>query len=174
MDVLSIEEKEYLEMKKRIVIICWIITTVLAAASGAYLSIRCIRELIAKSENARGKSNELVRLYALWMDKISEGRTIRSFFDHNDYHSAAVYGMGKLGISLTKQLKQEHVVVDYGIDRRAEDIGEEMKIISPDEELPSTDVIIVAVVSDFDDIREMLQKKTEIPVISIETVLNGI
>ena len=79
--------------------------------------------------------------------------------------------MGYVGERLYEELSNSDITVEYLIDKNAGNINTDMKIFTPDEELPKVDAVIVTPVTFFDEIEEMLAGKIACSVISIEDIL---
>lgn len=106
-----------------------------------------------------------------WILHKQNGISLDKYFTGKGYHSIAIYGMGRLGILLYEELKNSDIEVVYGIDMDPYCTYPGLKIVQPEDEPERADVIVVTPVMAFDDIREMLAEKTEIPVLSIEEVV---
>lgn len=119
-------------------------------------------------------SDKHLRLFLLmnqWLQIKQQGKEISSFFSKNGYKNIAVYGMSYVGERLIDELKNSGINVTYTIDRRAERLKSAIPMYSVEDELPEADVIVVTAVFFFEDIKEQLEVKTDIPVISMEDVL---
>lgn len=90
------------------------------------------------------------------------------------FSKIAIYGIGDLGKCLVEELREEGIEIGYIIDKRASQIKEfdNIKVFNPDEELPSTDLIIVTAIFYFDEIAYELKKKVSCPIISLEEIVN--
>lgn len=107
-----------------------------------------------------------------WLELKSEGKSIESYFLEMNYHHIAIYGMAELANRISEELSDTPIVIDYGIDRDVScTIARIDEIYFPEDNLPETDVIVVTPYSSFDSIREMLEKKVNCPVISLEEVI---
>ena len=77
-------------------------------------------------------------------------------------------------ISSIKNYNMDHLyntILKYGIDKKADTIYAEFDVISPDEELEEVDAIVVTSITFFDEIEELLSKKVDCPIISLEDIL---
>ena len=83
------------------------------------------------------------------------------------YRTAVIYGMGGLGEWLKKLLGAAGVSVLCGIDRRYKEIQTDIPVISLEDEIPNSDLIIVSVYGEFDAISSLLRSRTKASVISI-------
>lgn len=107
-----------------------------------------------------------------WLELKSEGKNTASYFEEMGYHHIAIYGMAELANRLSEDLKDTSVVIDYGIDRDVScTIARIDAIYAPEDDLPKTDVIVVTPYSSFESIQEILKKKVDCPVISLEEVV---
>ena len=83
----------------------------------------------------------------------------------------AVYGYGILGRRLIRELEGSQIERKYYIDRNALKIQADIPVFMDTEDLPEVDVIIVTVVSQFCEIKSMLNKKVKYLVVNIEDLL---
>ena len=64
-----------------------------------------------------------------------------------------------------------NVEVVYGIDKKADSIYLDKKILTVEDELEEVDVIVVTAITFFDEIEKTLKNKVECPIISLEDIL---
>ena len=93
------------------------------------------------------------------------------YFKKNGYSNIAIYGLSYIGETLVRELEGSGIVVKYGIDRNADHITADFEMITPDEELDEVDVIVVTSISAFDEVKRVLEQKTDCHIISIEDIL---
>ena len=113
----------------------------------------------------------LVQLLGKWLAEKQRGKQLEDYFHQNGIKNIAIYGMGYVGERLYEELSNSDITVEYLIDKNAGNINTDMKIFTPDEELPKVDAVIVTPVTFFDEIEEMLAGKIACSVISIEDIL---
>lgn len=113
----------------------------------------------------------ILELFDQWMMKKQEGKTVSDYLRENGFRTIAIYGMGYLGKRLYDELKDSEIEVRYAIDKNADNLYLELDVISPDENMPEVDLIIVTAVYFFDEIEGMLTNLTECPVVSFEDIL---
>ena len=106
-----------------------------------------------------------------WMLLKQDGTSLEKYFEQKGYRSIAIYGMGRMGVMLYEDLKDSHIQVKYGIDQDISCTYSGLNIIQPEDTLDKVDVIIVTPFSIFDEIKELLSEKTDIPVVSIEEMI---
>ncbi len=126
-------------------------------------------ERIIKAE--KGKYYRLFLLAARWGYRNRYGFCVADGLLEKNINTVAIYGMDVLGLTLFKELTDSGITVCYGIDRNANGIFCEIDVVSPDEELERVDAVIVTAVAAFDDIRQMLMKKMDCVILSLEDLV---
>lgn len=114
-------------------------------------------------------------LFHFWMQGIEEGKNVRSFFQGRGYSEIAIYGMGILGKHLRTQLEHSGCTVSYTIDKNIiyyEDVSYDLRLNT--DKLQTADVIVVTPVVEYLEIRGMLEKYTDIDIVSLEEVILSI
>lgn len=107
-----------------------------------------------------------------WITLKQKGVTIEDYLTKHRYHKIAIYGMAELGEMLYRELDGTSVEVAYAIDASAGRLlVHYCNILSPTDELPEVDAVIVTPIPYFKDIEKKLSKKLECPIISLEEVL---
>lgn len=106
-----------------------------------------------------------------WICLKQDGVSLEKFFHEKGYRSIAIYGMGRMGGMLYEELKNSDIEVKYGIDRSPYCTYPGLDIIEPEDKLQKVDVIVVTPMMIFDEIKELLSEKTNIPIIHISEVL---
>lgn len=129
------------------------------------------RRLMAqKKETDRFYDN--YQLLSHWMEVKNEGRSLLEYFKVKGYRTIAVYGMGELANRLCEELENTDVCVKYGIDREVcGTISRMDRIYSPGDELELVDAIIVTPFYAMEDIRDVLKKKINCSIVSLEEVV---
>ena len=108
-----------------------------------------------------------------WLEAKQQQKCMDTFFEEKGYHTVAIYGMHYIGERLFRELEDTQVKVLYGIDQNRNVNDYELEIYSPDDELPTVDVVIVTAPLYFYSARKLLNKKLNIPIISIAEVVEG-
>lgn len=107
-----------------------------------------------------------------WLRLKEQGKSVGTYFEDNQLKSIGIYGMGKMAKHLMKEIRtSDKVKILYGIDRMASVMDDEFPIYGIDEKLPKVDAIVVTVPSEFDQIREILEGKTDCLIVSLEDVI---
>lgn len=107
-----------------------------------------------------------------WLSNRENKKSIGKYLAENGIHTVAVYGLGLFGTHLLSDLQEDNCVnVAYGIDRSVKKTDKDLKIYKPEDCLPQVDMIIVSVVFSFDEIKEVLEKKVDCTVISLQELI---
>ena len=109
-----------------------------------------------------------------WLIKKQEGKSIIEYFQKKGITNIAIYGMSYLGERLLDELRESEIKVKYAIDMNANNIYTDVDVFLPSQELPRVDAVVVTAVFFFYDIQEMLSKKVDYEIISLEDLLNEI
>lgn len=167
--------KEGKNVKKNITKLISIVVTIMlgVVAGGAIVGNRFTKK-IAKMKETAAKVHALYMTYDQWLHIHQEGKTLADYFTRNGYKTIAIYGMKELGERLYDELKGSGVLVSYSIDKNADEVYAEVDVVKPDEDFESVDAIVVTAVYYFDVIEEMLSKKVDYPIISLEDIVYDI
>nr|WP_297705474.1 hypothetical protein [uncultured Butyrivibrio sp.] len=135
------------------------------------ISVIYDRKQLIRVHNDRERLEEQKRLLNVWLNKKMEGWKAENYFSEKGYTRIAIYGMNELGTSLAKEMKDSEIIVRYCIDKDKTKMVNGLTIVSPNDPFDPVDVIVIAAVSYFDEIVEVINNKIECPVISIENIL---
>lgn len=103
-----------------------------------------------------------------WLWLKLQNKNIKTYFEKENYHSIAIYGIGEIGNRLFEELtRTSDIEIKYAIDSIDDKVHSVLKVYSQNDELPQVDVIVVTVDYIFEQIKEKLAKKTDCPIISI-------
>ncbi|MCI9298006.1 MAG: hypothetical protein HFI10_11285 [Lachnospiraceae bacterium] len=152
-----------------------LLSTVLGITFGSVGGAVTAGNLIAKkAKKWEDLSNKHLSLFLLtneWLKIKQEGKSIREYFEQNNYKSVAVYGLSYIGERVLDELKDSGIEVKYAIDRNADSIYADVDLYSVEDELPSADVIVVTAVYFYDEIYNNLLDKVSCPIVSLEDIL---
>lgn len=121
-----------------------------------------------RGEQYRLQCNE--NLLNAWLMLKNRNKSLEGFFIGSGYRRVAVYGMGYLGERLLEELAICGIDAVYGIDKGKPE-RKDMPVYAIEEEFPEADVIVVTVVHLFFEIQCELAAKTDIPVVSLEEII---
>ena len=114
----------------------------------------------------------LFRIMCQWMNLKNNKIEISDWIKTIGWESVAIYGMGEMGQALLVELKSNNINVVYGIDRNADNIHADIPILKLSNNLEKVDGIIVTAVVYYDEIKKEVQKKLDVPIMSIKNILD--
>lgn len=155
------------------------VKTVLAALGGFAVGIvsgiisveRSMEKEVKCRQTMSDKHLALFLMMNQWVKVKQDGKNLADYFVKAGYKRIAVYGMSYVGETLLDELKDTEVSVAYGIDKNADSIFADIDVVSPDDDLKEIDAVVVTSITFFDEIEEMLEKKINCPIISLEDIL---
>ena len=101
------------------------------------------------------------------MNKVSYSEYLKDM----GVNKIAIYGVGYLGKNLIDELKNSCVDIMYAIDQNPVQYDSELRIIKLDEVEDIPDMVIVTVVDQYEEIKQILEKKLKCKIRSIEDVI---
>lgn len=123
-----------------------------------------------KKRMERNYSNMI--LFNDWLEFLYSGGSIEQYFRDNDYKKIMIYGNGYIGKRLEQALVGSEIEVAVVMDKSAvADRNNTIKIIGTDSEIPNVDCIVITPIYYYDDIYAMLREKSNIPIVSIQTII---
>lgn len=147
----------------------------LAVAAGFILGMKTAGKMADQKANENQKLAEKNRtqffVILQWLKLRQTGKSISGYLAERGYKEVAIYGMSYTGERVLFELKSAGIEVPYGIDKRAGGVGSEIDILTPDDNLPRVDAVIVSEVFFFEEVKAMLNEKLSCPVISLEEVV---
>lgn len=136
------------------------------------------RKALLKEKIIKERYMDYYKLMNRWIQNKLNNWEIKNFFDNNNLHSVAIYGMGTLGELIYKELKNNGIKTKYFIEKNYIDniIGiENIPIISIHDvkQLKNIDLIIVTPIFDYKEIEaELKQYLNNISIVSLEYIIN--
>lgn len=109
--------------------------------------------------------------FYIWLSLKNKNISIEKYFLEKNMKYIAIYGMGYAGEILYEELYDSKIKVKYVIDRLKKTKQNEVPVCSPNENLRKVDAIIVTVTSSFNEIANIIEKKVNCPIVSLEDVL---
>lgn len=132
-----------------------------------------ITELILKfSKEKEKKMEQYYHILNQWLDIRQNNKGLNQYFKQKGYQKIGIYGMKELGQRLYYELKDSNLQIKL-IDKAAESIWFEDDIISPVDEIPDVDVIVITAAYYFDSIKKEIENKVKCPIISISDVVKN-
>ena len=123
------------------------------------------------------RANKFVRYFNLlikWLDIEIQTGDFSYYFKKHNIHDVAIYGMGKVGKVFYNKIRRCNAAnIIYAIDKSVPSY-EDLPMYRPGDSFPKCDCIIVTMNSQFDSIKEQLEKDTSIPIVCIDEIVNEI
>lgn len=152
-----------------------IIMTIIGFCSGLIFVCKLVVqpsfEQIRKLREESSKHLDLYMLMNDWVRVKQKGSKVSQYFEDNGYKRIAIYGMNYVGETLVNELKNTNIEVVVGIDKNANNMSSDVKLVTVDEFKEEIDAVIVTPITFFDIIAENLENKVKCPIISIEDVI---
>lgn len=124
-----------------------------------------------KKRMERNCSNMM--LFNNWLEFLYSGGSIEQYFHDNGYKRIMIYGNGYIGKRLVQALADSDIEVAAVMDKSAS-AEENGTVIGTDSKIPDVDCIVITPIYFYDDILDMLQEKTNVPVVSMQTVIENV
>ena len=132
--------------------------------------------ILAKiNQNNKKNANKFYAMFLLnlqWMTNLQGKKSIADYLWDKGYRRVAIYGMSDLGKALMNELKESELTLEYVIDRNAGEVFVDRPVLTPDDDFPETDVIIVTPFLQYETIKSLLQNKSSCDVLSIKDIVN--
>lgn len=158
-------------MKKGVISV---LSTIVGAATGAGFTAKQIAKEVKRQKELADKHLALYLLMNQWVKVKQEKKSIADYLKKNGYREIAIYGMNYVGETLLNELAGSDIKVKYAIDKNADNIFMDIDVVLPDQILDEVDAVIVTPITFFDEIEELLAKKIDCPVLSVEDILYGV
>ena len=141
-----------------------------AGATAVAVQKKRVQDVEAKKELS-DKHLKMFKMMDRWVEIKQEGRNLAEYFVENGYQKVIVYGMHYTGKRLVEELKNTNIQVVCVIDKKAQSIFADIDVITKDDLIPETDVIVVTAISFFDEIENEMKDKVDCPIVSLEDVV---
>lgn len=148
-----------------------ILSALAGTIAGAMLVAKIEGNMLKETERKSEKHFTLFQMMNQWVKVKQEGKNLSIYFEENGYKKIAVYGMSYAGKNLINELKDSHITIAYGIDKRADAVYADVDIASMGDELEKVDAVVVTPITFFDTIKRELSEKIDCPIISLEDIL---
>lgn len=153
-------------MKKREAVV---LTGICSFALGFFLGGKMLVGMINDYKMRMKRNNANMMIFHDWLEFLYNDGRIDKYFHDNAYRKVIIYGNGYVGKRLRQALEKTDIEVAAIMDKK--NSSEEGDIvIGVDDAIPDVDCIIITPVLYYDEIYNMMQEKTGVPIISIEEV----
>lgn len=138
---------------------------------GFFLGGKALVNMINTYKNRMDRAHTNMMILNEWLEYVYSGGIIEKYFHTHEYTRVVVYGNGYIGRRLVQALSKTEIEVTAVMDKEISADGAG-GMIGTDSTIPDSDCIIVTPIYYWDEIYSMLRKRTDIPIISIQTVIN--
>ena len=107
-----------------------------------------------------------------WIRIKIHNKSIAKYLIDNEYNRIAIYGINDICDLLAEELHQNGIEVVCGVDRNADYLIQEFPLYKPNDSIPDVDILIVAVVSYYEEIKMEMERRLSIPIVSIDSILD--
>lgn len=121
-----------------------------------------------KKRMERNFSNMM--LFNDWLEFLYSGGHVEQYFHKHGYKRIMIYGNGYIGKRLKQALEQTDIEVVAIMDK-VTSMDEAGLIIGVDSEIPDVDCIVITPTFYYDEIFTLLDEKTDIPIASMQMVI---
>lgn len=146
-------------------ILCSCLITLLVVQNFLFIiTLRKRGNLLKQSYHQSEKFRILFDLTVEWLSGNVTGKNISNWIIENGYNTMAIYGMGSLGEILFFSLcKNKNIHIKYGLDQKKSIKIEGLNIYSLEDQLEQVDLVVVTVVTLYEDIKNEISQKTDFP-----------
>lgn len=144
----------------------------LGVTGSSILWMRYQQRSVDKWKELFEKNRGLFLLMNQWVKLKQEKKSLAEYFDKREYKRIAIYGMSYVGIRIVNELKNSNIEILYGIDRNNKNIYSEVPVYTLSDALPQVDAIVMTVIGETEDIKEVLIQKTKSEILDIEDIVN--
>lgn len=145
----------------------------------AFLSGMLIMDYIITKDISKKKPDKEIQKWLsyyqilnMWLDLKQQGKSVKRYLEQNGYKRIAIYGMRELGERLYVELVDAGAEVVCVIDQNKNVLGD-FELISPEDDIPQVDLIIVTVEYCFNEIKEKMSQKVTCPILSLSGFLGN-
>lgn len=109
----------------------------------------------------------------MWLEMKQKRKSIVTYLNQKGIKRIAIYGMKELGERLYEELKNTDIETVCIIDKNPEFVIGDFVVISPEQEIPEVDAIIVTADYYFQEIERQIKMKVSCPIYSLRGVLGN-
>lgn len=147
------------------------IIAVICALGGYAGGAKKYQKIVSEETKRKQKMTDYFELMNVWMELLEDHKEVAKYFEKNNMKRIAIYGVGKIGEHLFKQLQNSNIEILYFIDKRAVAFGHGVEVLSLEDKLEKVDAVVVTPVYDYNAISSDLKKKCDYKIVSIEDVI---
>lgn len=147
----------------------------ISLVSGVFVGCIGVGKTMGKRvQQKQGMSEKHLALFLLmnqWVKMKQEGKDMGDYLKKRGYGKIAIYGMSYVGERLYEELEETDIAIAYAVDEKADEIYAQIDVVTPDDDLPDVDALIVTPICFFDEIEQSLKGKIKADIISLEDIL---
>lgn len=113
------------------------------------------------------------RLLEKWMVLHERGGSTKQYLLSQEIKNIIIYGLGKMAHHLLEDIKGSGINIVCAIDIKTVDKYVDFRVITLEEIIPDADCIIITPVHEAESIKQKLEEKTTLPIISLSEILDG-
>lgn len=120
------------------------------------------------------KQEAVLASYEQWVEAFQNGLCVGNYLLAHNYHKVAIYGLGRLGKQLYRELSSSGIEVIYVIDATygsTSRIYQQTPCFHPKDRLPEAELIIVTIPNEAKEITNQLREKITCPIKAINELL---
>lgn len=112
------------------------------------------------------------RLLEKWMALHEKRHSAKEYFISREMKNIIIYGMGKMANHLIEDIKGSGINIICAIDMKAINKYCDFPVITVDETIPDADCIVITPIYECETIRQVLEDRTSVPLISLSDVID--
>lgn len=124
-------------------------------------------------QETRKRDKMLIQMLEKWISNVQSDRYVVNYFRNRGYKTIGIYGLGCIASRLCEELKETEIEIKYIIDRNADVLLSDIKLVTLNDELEKVDAIVVVPAGQYQVIRRQLEEKVVCPIVYIGDVLFG-
>lgn len=133
-------------------------------------NFRSKSDVINRKNEKIDEFDRIIWSYDIMLEMRRKNQSYDKMFEKYGYKNIAIYGMGRLGKALVKELENTKVNIIYAIDRNSAVRCKDIEIKRPDDNLNKVDAIFVTI-GMTKELETMLYKKVDCAIIEWMTFL---
>lgn len=145
---------------------------VVSFASGFILGGKFLVSMINDYKKRMERNLANMMLFNDWLEFLYSGGSVVQYFKSRGYKKIMIYGSGYISKRLVQALEKTNIQVATVMDKADFSDKNEM-VAEAGEVIPMVDCIVITPVFYYDEIVTMLQKRTEIPIVSMQLIIDA-
>jgi hypothetical protein len=146
------------------------VMSIASFAAGVVLGGKILVGMINDYKKRMERNYSNMILFNDWLEFVYSGGSIEQYFHDNGYKKIMIYGNGYIGKRLQQALAGSEIEVAAVMDKSVVADGNGI-LIGTDSEIPNVDCMVITPVYYHDEIYAMLREKSNVPIVSIQTVI---